>query len=61
MSFVQTQTSELPVDRKDEIEILSRAIWLIGHGQTDEAVKLMIARHDQLIKERPPVMKLYGT
>ena len=55
--MIQTQTFDFNAKDLDEIQCISRVLWLIGEKQYDEAAKTLIARHDVLTAE--PKLKLY--
>lgn len=55
--MIQTQTFEFHKEKKEELEVLSSAIDLIGKQRYQEAAEILIRRHDDLTKE--PKLKLY--
>jgi hypothetical protein len=55
--MIQTQTFEFNKAKKDEMEVIARALSLLGQKNYDEAAKVLIARHDVLTRE--PELKLY--
>jgi hypothetical protein len=55
--FVQTQTFEFNAKDKDEREMIAQVLWLLGEKRYDEAKKMLIQRHDELIAE--PKLKVY--
>jgi len=55
--MIQTQTFEFNKAKKDEMEVIARALLLLGQKKYDEAAKVLIARHDELTRE--PELKLY--
>lgn len=55
--MIQTQTFEFNRAKKDEMEAIARALWLIGQKRYDEAAKVLTARHDILTRDAE--LKLY--
>ena len=55
--MIQTYTFEFNKAAKEEMSAISRALWLLGQKQYDEASKVLIARHDELTRD--PELKLY--
>lgn len=55
--MIQTQTFEFNKTKKDEMEVIASALWLIGQKRYDEAAKVLTARQDALTKDAE--LKLY--
>jgi hypothetical protein len=54
--MITTQTFEVK-DSREELEVISSALWLIGEKRYQEACAVLIARHDKLLEL--PVLKPY--
>lgn len=55
--MIQTQTFEFNKSKKDEMEVIARALWLIGQKRYDDASKVLTLRHDILTRDGE--LKLY--
>jgi hypothetical protein len=54
--MITTQTFDIQ-DNRDELEVISSALWLIGEKRYSEACSVLIARHDKLTAY--PKLKIY--
>jgi hypothetical protein len=54
--MIETQTFEL-AGSPEELATISRALWLMGEGNYEEAKRVLIMRHDQLTAA--PKLKRY--
>jgi len=59
MSLIQTQTFEHDPNRAEELKAIVAALEALGRKDFDTAARVLIARHDELLRE--PKLKLYGT
>ena len=56
--MIQQQTFDLK-ESADELKVIAAVIHLLSTGQQQQAVEVLIARHDFLMRE--PTLKAYGT
>ena len=58
MSFVTTQTFEYR-EHKDELATLARVLDFLERRDVNGAIRVLLARHDQLIASQSPMVKVY--
>ena len=56
--MIQQQTFDLK-ESADELVMISALLKLLSTGQQQQAIEMLIARHDFLMRE--PTLKAYGT